>query len=188
MHSVVNRSPPELLHEIVLVNDASTYENLGQELEDHIASDFFEGKVKYHKNTAREGTIKTRMIGARLAEAEVIVFLDSHMEVTTTWLPPLLDPIVEDPTTSTVPIIEILDPDTFQYKTVGKGFQGIFDWSLRYQYIPVDAKYRTDLGENFPLPCMTAGAYAIRRDHFFYLGGYDEGMKVYNGEKSDKNY
>lgn len=29
---------------------------------------------------------------------------------------------------------------------------------------------------------MTGGAYAIRKDHFFYLGGYDEGLQIWNGE------
>lgn len=29
---------------------------------------------------------------------------------------------------------------------------------------------------------MTGGSYAIRRDHFFHLGGYDENLLIWNGE------
>jgi polypeptide N-acetylgalactosaminyltransferase len=121
IHSIINRSPPQLLHEIILINDASTYENLGENLENYVKSEFFENKIKFHKNEKREGLIRARMIGARLAEAEVIIFLDSHMEVTTTWLPPLLEPIVEDPTTATVPITKGMNAKTFEFDFVGPG-------------------------------------------------------------------
>lgn len=85
VHAIVNRSPAHLLHEIILVNDASTYENLGKQLEDYMKSDFFEGKIKLHRNKKREGLIRGRMIGARIATGDVVVFLDSHMEVNIGW-------------------------------------------------------------------------------------------------------
>lgn len=85
IHSIVNRSPPQLLYEIILINDASTYENLGNKLEEYIQQDIFDGKIKLHINNKREGLIRGRMIGARLAQGEVVVFLDSHMEVNTGW-------------------------------------------------------------------------------------------------------
>lgn len=37
-------------------------------------------------------------------------------------------------------------------------------------------------GEPYELPSMTGGAYAIRRDRFFDLGGYDEELLIWNGE------
>jgi hypothetical protein len=57
----------------------------------------------------------------------------------------------------------------------------MFDWAFRYQWYSKGEK--PELGENYDLPCMTGGAYAIRRKLFFKLGGYDEGMEIYNGEK-----
>jgi polypeptide N-acetylgalactosaminyltransferase len=112
------------LHEILLINDASTFNELQIPLEKYITTGSFEGKIKIHHNEKREGLIRARMIGARLAEAEVIVFLDSHMEVGVTWLPPLLgnierkslkyskfyvyflisEPLVNDRTFAVVPI------------------------------------------------------------------------------------
>lgn len=90
LHSIYNRTPPQLLHEIILVNDNSTNSNLFEELENYVDKNFG-GKVKMFVNKKRRGLIKTRMEGARHATGEVIVFLDSHMEVTWNWLPPLLE-------------------------------------------------------------------------------------------------
>ncbi|XP_070509541.1 N-acetylgalactosaminyltransferase 4-like [Chironomus tepperi] len=121
------------------------------------------------------------MIGAKLAEAEVIIFLDSHMEVTNTWLPPLLEPIVYNPTYATVPLVEGMNHATFAYEFIGHGYRGTFDWNFRYQWIPFREE-RKDPGQNYNLSSMTGGAYAIRREHFFHLGGYDEELRIWNGE------
>ena len=37
MHSIVNRTPPHLLEEILLLDDASDKEHLGQRLDDYMA-------------------------------------------------------------------------------------------------------------------------------------------------------
>lgn len=37
-----------------------------------------------------------KVLASRLASGDVLVFLDSHCEVTEGWLPPLLAPIAED--------------------------------------------------------------------------------------------
>lgn len=52
--------------------------------------EFFGSKVKLVENKERQGLIKARMTGAKAAKGEVIIFLDSHMEVFNSWLPPLL--------------------------------------------------------------------------------------------------
>lgn len=118
IHSIYNRSPPELLHEIILVNDGSTFEELRIPLEMYINGSF-SGKVKVHHNDNREGLIKGRMIGARLAQGDVLLFLDSHMEVTNSWLPPLLEPLVYNPTYAVVPIVGGMNHATMAYVGVG---------------------------------------------------------------------
>ena len=51
----------------------------------------------------------------------VVVFLDAHCEVNRNWLPPLLAPIYRNYTTMTVPIIDGVDHDTFEYRPVYQG-------------------------------------------------------------------
>jgi polypeptide N-acetylgalactosaminyltransferase len=182
IHSVYNRSPHHLVHEIILVDDDSTFPELKENLTNYLDGKF-DNKVKWHLNEQREGLIRARMIGARLAEAEVIVFLDSHMEVTNNWLPPILDPLVQNPTFVIVPIIEGLNHATFEYEYIGNGYRGTFDWNFRYQWFPLRPQDRPDLGENFELSSMTGGAFTMYKSHFFYLGGYDEKLKIWNGKR-----
>nr|XP_012146101.1 PREDICTED: N-acetylgalactosaminyltransferase 7 isoform X4 [Megachile rotundata] len=116
VHSVINRTPPQFLEEILLVDDYSDKDNLKGELESYIEQ--WEGKVKLIRNYEREGLIRTRSRGAREAKGEVIVFLDAHCEVNVNWLPPLLAPIAVDRTVMTVPIIDGIDHKTFEYRPV----------------------------------------------------------------------
>ena len=70
-------------------------------------------KVKIMRNSKREGLIRTRLSGVRAARGQVIVVLDSHVEVFHNWLPPLLQPIVEDRKTVVCPMIDIIDKAGF---------------------------------------------------------------------------
>lgn len=73
VHSVLNRSPKNILKEILLVDDFSDKENLKGDLENYIEQ--FNGKVRLIRNSQREGLIRTRSRGAQEATGEVIVFL-----------------------------------------------------------------------------------------------------------------
>lgn len=187
LHSIYNRTPHELLLEIVLVNDKSNNETLG-ELVEKYSKENFGDKIRYFANPKRKGLIVTRMEGARKARGEVIVFLDSHMEVNVNWLPPLIEPIALSPTTASVPIIDSFSPYTLEYQKLGHGSRGSFDWSLTYQWLLLTTEYQKEPGDNYQLSAMTGGAYAINRDNFFRLGGYDEGMMVWNGENYELSF
>lgn len=174
LNSIWNRTPKSLLHELILVDDMSSKADLHYALKGFI-HEHFDDRVKLFKNSKREGLIRTRMFGAKQATGDVIVFLDSHMEVTVNWLPPLLEPIYFDPKTVTVPILDSFSPWTLEYERLGDGTRGGFDWGLVFKWMPMRAKDRAVLGEPFEYPVMTGGGYAIRREYFFELGGYDEG-------------
>jgi polypeptide N-acetylgalactosaminyltransferase len=187
LHSIYNRTPQRLLKEIVLVNDKSVNETLGPAIE-HFAKENFGGKVKYFQNDERKGLIVTRVKGARRATGEVIVFLDSHMEVNVNWLPPLIEPIALNRKVATVPIIDSFSPYTLEYQRLGQGSRGSFDWTLTYQWLALTKEYQKQPGDNYQLSAMTGGAYAINREYFFELGGYDEGMMVWNGENYELSF
>lgn len=80
VHSVFNRTPHEILHEILLVNDGSTNDDLGDTLRDYLWTNF-DDRVKLIKFRTRKGLVVARMDGARRATGKVLVFLDAQIEV-----------------------------------------------------------------------------------------------------------
>lgn len=88
VYSVLNRSPAELIVEIILVDDASTKKFLKDKLDHYVAKHL--PKVKIVRLAQRSGLILARLAGAKIATADVLIFLDSHTEANTNWLPPLL--------------------------------------------------------------------------------------------------
>lgn len=93
-------------------------------------------KVRLLRTTKREGLIRARLTGAYEAKGQVLIFLDSHCECAEGWLEPLLDPIARNPKASVVPLIEIVDDSTFEFKvTPIEGIQvGGFDWNLIFNW------------------------------------------------------
>ena len=84
VHSIMKRSPLELVKEIILVDDASQKQHLKQKLEDYIQeknSKEWENKVRVVRLKERDGLIGARLAGAKDATADVLIFLDSHIEL-----------------------------------------------------------------------------------------------------------
>lgn len=87
-YSVLNRSPAGLTVEIILVDDASTFDFLKDKLDQYVSN--YLPKVKIVRLPRRSGLVVARLAGARIAAGDVLIFLDSHVEANTNWLPPLL--------------------------------------------------------------------------------------------------
>ncbi|XP_014239119.1 polypeptide N-acetylgalactosaminyltransferase 35A [Trichogramma pretiosum] len=189
LHSIVERSPASLLHEIVLVNDYSDSSELHEQVA-KFASEHFDGKIKYHKTEKREGLIRARMFGARKATGGVLVFLDSHIEVNRQWLEPLLERIAGEKTIVTMPVIDIINADTFQY-TSSPLVRGGFNWGLHFKWdsLPVNTIAKDeDFVKPIRSPTMAGGLFAMDREYFFRLGEYDAGMDVWGGENLEISF
>lgn len=134
--SIIDRTPAWLLNDIILVDDASDL----PELEFHLIGDLqrvFDNKaLHYIRNTQREGLIRSRVIGAREAHGDVLIFLDSHIEVNQQWAEPLLRTIRDENSTLAVPVIDIINADTFDY-VASPLVRGGFNWGLHFTWIPL---------------------------------------------------
>lgn len=187
VHTVLERSPRALLHELILVDDNSTLPELGSRLAQYVASEL-PSHVHLIRTPAREGLIRARMHGARNASGEVLVFLDSHCEVNVGWLEPLLKRIGSDRRTVTCPIIDIINADTFEY-SASPIVRGGFNWGLHFKWEspPARARGAAEI-DPIPSPTMAGGLFAMDRRYFHELGEYDDGMDIWGGENLEISF
>uniref|UniRef100_A0A669AYD6 Polypeptide N-acetylgalactosaminyltransferase n=1 Tax=Oreochromis niloticus TaxID=8128 RepID=A0A669AYD6_ORENI len=189
VHSVLDRTPAYLLHEIILVDDHSELEELKDELDRYVRAEL-QGKVQLVRNQRREGLIRGRMIGASHATGEVLVFLDSHCEVNQAWLQPLLAPIQKDHRTVVCPVIDIISADTLAYSP-SPIVRGGFNWGLHFKWDPVPpSELSGPEGASGPIrsPTMAGGLFAMNRKYFNELGQYDAGMDIWGGENLEISF
>jgi polypeptide N-acetylgalactosaminyltransferase len=193
VNSIINRSPPQFLHEVVLVDDKSELEHLHAELEEELRKPYY-AKVNLVRNKEREGLIRARNNGAIAASGDVVVFLDAHCEVDYNWLPPLLAPIYEDRTTLSVPVIDGINWDDFSITPVyakGSHSRGLFEWGFLYKEGTLPKKEelkRSHHSEPYNAPTHAGGLFAIDREWFKELGWYDPGLWVWGGENFELSF
>lgn len=190
-HSVVNRSPPEYLHEVILLDDFSDREGLGEKLSKYVAETWPDGIVHIVRTKERSGLIRARLAGARAATGDVLIFLDSHCEASPGWLEPLLARIKEDRTAILCPEIDNIDKYTLNYGGTGSSSVGGFWWSLHFAWRPIPShemnRRKSDI-DPIRSPTMAGGLFAADRKYFFEIGAYDEGMDVWGGENLEISF
>lgn len=187
--SIVNRSPKSLLREVILVDDGSKGRpELKGPLDEYLSRNFPDGMVRVIRSPTHEGLIRARLIGARNATGEVLVFLDSHCEVTRNWLPPLLDPIARDYRTVTCPMIDAIDAGSFAYTARGGGARGAFTWEMYYVRLPKLPKDELHPERPFDDLIMAGGLLAVSQKWFWEMGGYDPQLEVWGGEQFEISF
>lgn len=187
--SVLDKSPPSMIKEIVLVDDCSTQPHLLQPLDDEVATI---PKTSIVRMKTRQGLIRARIAGAQVITGEIMVVLDSHCECTHGWLEPLVARINEDRTNVVTPVIDGLDQHTWKYlggpETTTRG---VFSWSLVFTWLDLPyeaAQKRKSVIEPLPSPTMAGGLFAMDRKYFWEIGSYDLGMDVWGGENLEMSF
>uniref|UniRef100_A0A672ZC27 Polypeptide N-acetylgalactosaminyltransferase n=1 Tax=Sphaeramia orbicularis TaxID=375764 RepID=A0A672ZC27_9TELE len=192
VYSVLHTSPAILLKEIILVDDASTADHLKSQLEEFVSQ---LKVVRVVRQLERKGLITARLLGASIAQGEVLTFLDAHCECFHGWLEPLLSRIVEEPTAVVSPEISSIDLNTFHFNkpvATNRAYnRGNFDWSLTFGWepIPEDAKkLRKD--ETYPVktPTFAGGLFSISKKYFEHIGTYDDKMEIWGGENVEMSF
>ncbi|XP_067372658.1 polypeptide N-acetylgalactosaminyltransferase 5 isoform X2 [Channa argus] len=189
VHSVLNRSPPHLLKEIILVDDFSTKDYLKKPLDEYM-SQF--AKVRIIRLKERQGLIRARIAGAAVAKGEVLTFLDSHVECNVGWLEPLLERIYLDRKKVPCPVIEVINDKDMSYMLVDNFQRGIFKWPLVFGWNALPKEYirKNNMTISDPIRCpvMAGGLFSIDKKYFYELGTYDPGLDVWGGENMEISF
>ncbi|XP_026316385.1 polypeptide N-acetylgalactosaminyltransferase 35A-like [Hyposmocoma kahamanoa] len=154
--------------------------------------------VRLLRTSKREGLIRARLYGADNSVGEVLVFLDSHVEVNVDWLPPLLQRLAQGvdgvrvrySPRAVMPVIDVINADTFDY-TSSPLVRGGFNWGLHFKWDNLPKGTLTDdrdFVEPIKSPTMAGGLFAIFREYFNYVGKYDAGMNVWGGENLEISF
>lgn len=189
VHSVLNRSPPHLIKEILLVDDFSTKDYLKDKLDKYM-SQFPKVRILHLKE--RHGLIRARLAGAQEATGDVLTFLDSHVECNVGWLEPLLERVYLSRKKVACPVIEVINDKDMSYMTVNNFQRGIFVWPMNFAWrtIPPDVVAKNNIKETDIIRCpiMAGGLFSIDKSYFYELGTYDPGLDVWGGENMELSF
>ncbi|XP_071802911.1 polypeptide N-acetylgalactosaminyltransferase 13-like [Asterias amurensis] len=188
LHSVLDRSPLHLIHEIIFVDDASNLEHLREPLEDYISL-IHEVRIRIIRSKERIGLIRARMLGVDVMQGEIITFLDSHVEVMIGWLEPLLARISGDRKRVVIPIVDEISDTNMKYKVVSEPLQrGGLNWRFQYRWVWVpDYASRVSKADPIRTPTMPGGLLSMEKKFFTELGSYDPGMEIWGGENLEES-
>lgn len=190
VHSVLDRSHPHLVKEIILVDDYSDKSHLRRDLEDYMSK---LKKVRILRSKSRQGLIRARLLGAKHARGKVLTFLDSHCECAKGWLEPLLARISANTTNVVTPIIDVISDSSlaYQYTSARSTSVGGFDWNLQFNWHAIprrEIERRKSDVDPIRSPTMAGGLFAIDKKYFEYLGQYDPGMDIWGAENLEMSF
>ena len=153
-------------------------------------------QVKLYRTQRREGLIRARLLGAMMASAEVLVYLDAHIECQQQWLEPLLHIVMSNASSIAIPATAGIDVYTMapmevsmESKGDARSISGIFDWELNYVWT-VDSNADSKRSPLIPVPTATiiGCTMVVNREFFFHQGAYDEDMYIWGGENLEISF
>ncbi|GFO11148.1 polypeptide n-acetylgalactosaminyltransferase [Plakobranchus ocellatus] len=185
IYSIINRTPSYLLKEVILVDDASDIDLIGHGLKKAISAHFPSTLVKLVRLKTRQGLIRSRLEGLHHVTAEVVAFLDGHMEVNQNWLQPLLNEIVKKRETLALAQLDYIDKNTFQYNFYpGYRTRYGFRWDMQFfeTYFRPDQVKSKSNADPLPGVLYVGTGFAVDVKYFKHVGSYDSGMMIWGGE------
>nr|CUU99377.1 hypothetical transcript [Hymenolepis microstoma] len=198
--SIVNRTPPAYLKEVILLDDGSTQSDLLEPMSTFVKQNWPDGVVRIVRLPERTGLIRARLEGAKAATGDVLIFLDAHCEVTFRWIEPLLYRIQQKPDAVVCPAIANIDRFTLKFFRTDVRYAedgwlslrvGSFAWDGMYIFEHPPRRSVIKRASNAdPIESLTmpGGLFAMNRKYFFDLGGYDEGMEIWGGENLEISF
>uniref|UniRef100_A0A3Q4HPC9 Polypeptide N-acetylgalactosaminyltransferase n=1 Tax=Neolamprologus brichardi TaxID=32507 RepID=A0A3Q4HPC9_NEOBR len=185
LRSIIDRTPKNLLKEIIMVDDHSSNENLKGDLDMYLKS-LEQENPNLHivrvRHSEQRGLAHARVSGWRAATADVVAILDAHIEVHEMWAEPLLTQIKADRTVVVSPVFDKVSFDDLKVTTYHPSAHA-FDWALWCMYESFTPEYYKLNDGSLPGKSPSVmGILVAERKFLGEIGVLDEGMKVYGGE------
>ncbi|EDW70568.1 putative inactive polypeptide N-acetylgalactosaminyltransferase 12 isoform X2 [Drosophila virilis] len=176
LHSIADRSNPELIGELLLIDDHSDagfwQQQRSRDAFKAYVQRYIHGAARIFHLEEHVGLVRARRLAAAEAEQETLVFLDAHVEVTEGWLEPMLAVICENRFTLATPQLDRLDEETLEYVRVVER-RGLFDWNLRRREVPLTWQQIKQLPRPFATAVLRTSVFAIDADWFNKLAHLD---------------
>ncbi|XP_029646622.2 polypeptide N-acetylgalactosaminyltransferase 13-like [Octopus sinensis] len=191
IYSIINRTPRNLLKEIIIVDDNSDLEFYKEYLDIYIKDHFDTDLVKLIRLKERGGLIKARMEAIKYVTAEVVCILDSHMEVNINWLQPLLVEIMKNRSTLAMGQLDYINRNTFKYE-FNRDYKTRygFNWDFKFfeQYFRPDQMLNKKVTDTLPGPVIVGAGFAMDVKFFRKIGLYDPKMAIWGGENLELSW
>uniref|UniRef100_A0A1I8FNE1 Glyco_trans_2-like domain-containing protein n=1 Tax=Macrostomum lignano TaxID=282301 RepID=A0A1I8FNE1_9PLAT len=178
LYSIFNRSPPHLLHEVIVLDDES---NNGISSFD---VNFISSKIRYLNCANEAGPHQGEKLCGQTGHRRVLIFLDSHIEVNVGWLQPLLHHLsIRSKIGRSSP--NVIDEKTFEYSATPHVVGG-FTWNLRFAWDPLPASVA--LRRAVPLARDVRWSSCRPGQHLHAFGAYDNLMETWGGENLEMSF
>lgn len=157
--------------EIIIVDDASTDSSIE-------SLRYNAGNIKVLRPVQRLGIAAARNLGASNAGGDIIVFSDAHVEVPHGWAAPLLKVLQRSEVGAVAPAINSL-PRRSSSGSCGGRWRWTPDGPLNWQWL------RQRSSAPYPVPLLAGCFIAMRRDVYYAIGGFDDGLLLYGIEDAE---
>ncbi|KAF7466128.1 Hypothetical predicted protein [Marmota monax] len=134
----------------------SLAEELKAPLEEYVHKRY-PGLVKVVRNQKREGLIRARIEGWKVATGQVTGFFDAHVEFTAGWAEPVLSRIQENRKRVILPSIDNIKQDNFEVQRYENSAHG-YSWELWCMYISPPKDWWDAGDPSLPIRSVTASS------------------------------
>lgn len=152
------------LYEIIIVDDGST-----DQCCDFVSTLESPNPIQLIK-TEGIGLARAKNLGAQHAKGDYLIFCDAHLQFEDLWIDRMIDPILAGICDSVTPgIAPVNNPSNVGY---GQSLNNMLNvrWNVKKQETP------------FPSPVLPGGCFAVSRNVFFDVQGFDNEFRVWGYE------
>lgn len=172
--SFCDRTPAEILHEIIVVDDGSSppLNKLLIGIKDSC-------NLKYMRHETTYGLMIAKQTGGDAATGEFIGFFDCHVSPNNIWHQELTQVLRSGPRRMAVPQITDLNLDTWDEKAVSQvNSKCYIDFNGNFMWFDSESDY---------IPIISGGLVALTRSWWIESGGFDDKMRGWGGENLDQS-